>query len=201
MATRLIDVDITDRANGKLPVWNADSNTHVYEDPASSGIPTGTSMPGTPATNDLIFRTDLGLVFFYDGTRWLSLNQYIDGFSHVATDLPISSTQTVFRQGLAAAGVMAIWAETLRVSFFVTGGTALGASHKWVCSLLTRPGGSTIATVNIDSGASDTWRVGSASIGAVVASTEFEMEVVATKTGTPGTLYHLPRLSYRLIGT
>lgn len=37
------------------------------------GIPSGASFPGSPATNDLFFRTDRGIVYFYDGTRWLSV--------------------------------------------------------------------------------------------------------------------------------
>lgn len=32
---RMIDADITDRAEGKVPVWRAASGTHEYDDPAS----------------------------------------------------------------------------------------------------------------------------------------------------------------------
>jgi len=32
----------------------------------------GTSFPASPASGDLAYRTDLGMLFFYDGTRWVS---------------------------------------------------------------------------------------------------------------------------------
>jgi hypothetical protein len=39
----------------------------------------GTAFPTSPApaTNDLFFRTDLGLLCYYDGTRWLTADEYI----------------------------------------------------------------------------------------------------------------------------
>lgn len=34
---RIIDADITDRADGKVPVWDVGSSTHIYEDRLSGG--------------------------------------------------------------------------------------------------------------------------------------------------------------------
>jgi hypothetical protein len=36
---RLIDVDITDRGDGKLPVWDAATGTHVYENAGAASAP------------------------------------------------------------------------------------------------------------------------------------------------------------------
>lgn len=36
------------------------------------GYSEGTSFPGGPSTNDKFFRTDLGWLCYYDGTRWLT---------------------------------------------------------------------------------------------------------------------------------
>lgn len=51
--------------------WNAD---HAVS--GQGGLPSGTSFPGSPTTDDLFYRTDLDLLFFYDGTRWLSSTLY-----------------------------------------------------------------------------------------------------------------------------
>jgi hypothetical protein len=42
---------------------------------ASGGVAMGTVFP-TPSTNLRFFRTDKGREYFYDGTRWLSLQQF-----------------------------------------------------------------------------------------------------------------------------
>lgn len=39
MAKRLVDADITDRGDGKVPVWSVADGTHVYEDPAAAAVP------------------------------------------------------------------------------------------------------------------------------------------------------------------
>jgi hypothetical protein len=40
------------------------------------GIPSGTSFPGSPTNNDLFYRTDRDLIYFYDGTRWLTTQMF-----------------------------------------------------------------------------------------------------------------------------
>lgn len=44
---RLIDVDITDRADGKVPLWDDATNTHVYGDPSSVALGAWTSYTPT----------------------------------------------------------------------------------------------------------------------------------------------------------
>jgi len=56
----------------------------------------GTSFPGSPATNDLYFRTDKGLWCYYDGTRWLTL----DTFSHASGAAFFSSSVANANLGL-----------------------------------------------------------------------------------------------------
>src|SRR5690242_7883896 len=36
----------------------------------------GSSFPGSPATNDLYYRTDRAKLYYYDGTRWLTVEEY-----------------------------------------------------------------------------------------------------------------------------
>lgn len=71
MVTRLIDVDTTDRADGRVPAWDSGSSTHVYVDPTPAGAISraqlGTtsvggsseSNPGTPFTKTYYKRITL----------------------------------------------------------------------------------------------------------------------------------------------
>lgn len=43
---------------------------------ADSGTPSGTAFPTSPTTNYLFYRTDLGFLCYYDGTRWLTVHEY-----------------------------------------------------------------------------------------------------------------------------
>jgi hypothetical protein len=47
--------------------------TQVVERPRASY---GTAFPTSPATGYLFFRTDLGWLCYYDGTRWLTAHEY-----------------------------------------------------------------------------------------------------------------------------
>ncbi len=83
-------LDMSGYAVSSKGVTNGDSHDHNGGDGAQ--IPTGgiandavtndklsmigTSFPGSPATNDLYFRTDLGWWCYYDGARWLTCHEY-----------------------------------------------------------------------------------------------------------------------------
>ena len=165
----------------------------------------GTAFPSSPApaNNDRFYRSDRDIEYFYDGTRWLSTTKYTDAMPYALGALPYSATSAgAERISPPYAGTYDLWLEEFQLGFFVLGGTALGASHKWVSTLnkVTTTVSTTIATVNIDSGASGAWRTSVAAIGALLGTTHLAFQVDHTKTGTPGTLYTLPRIIYRLVG-
>ncbi len=163
----------------------------------------GTAFPTAPGTGDLYFRTDLGMWFRYDGTRWVCTCRH--------------ALLSIFDVGLSGAGLTTcgraapppldgcsdIWLERIECSFFVSGGTALSGTNKWVGVVTKQPANTTLATFNIDSGASSVWRRSAAvDIDALLtASTQFELETGWTKTGTPGNLYAQWVLNYRLVAT
>lgn len=206
-----------------------DSTTHVLMITNSAGIQSaiggvtggvtaGTSFPGSPATNDLYHRTDLGFIFYYDGTRWLSLQMFIQqlvvrgngGGTTVETGdisstiaASTSATRTILPSVFGAAG---IWIVNHKISFSVfAGGTALGASHKWVGLLIgydaTPTTTGTVATVNIDSGSSGVFRETTVTVGAALAANTIFFQTTWTKTGTPGALAVGEQFAYRLIAT
>lgn len=191
-------------ANGK--VLSADSaQTTGLAWVSQTGLPTGTSFPGSPATNDLYFRTDLGSIFRYDGTRWLSVHEYTLPLSRVgdSTEPATATKNAEYWEPV----LEAIYITDFIVGFFVaSGGTALGASHKWVVELTVWNSagtqGSVIGTVNINSGSSAVFRALAATgVNTATAATDTIVSANITKTGTPGSLYQKPRLLYRRIAT
>lgn len=184
---------------------NGTDFVRLYEVNHASGIvDTGTAFPASPATNARFFRSDRGIEYYYDGTRWLSVQVFTDALPQGDVGvLPYSVTAAVAeRISCPYAGTHDLWLVELQSSFFVNGGTALSGSHKWV-SVLTKTAGAVptaIATQNIDSGASSTWRVAVVSIGALLGTTHSNFHISHTKTGTPGDLYSLLRIVYRLVG-
>lgn len=161
----------------------------------------GTSMP-TGATGDRYWRTDAesGMEFRYDGTRWKSEKMWLP-MPTADNTVPQTATGTSHRVCLPIGGT-GFRVEDFFVSFLVLNGTALDASNKWVLTLKNGVTAATLATVNINTGSVNAWRSsGLVSVATSVATTEFELEVLATKTGTPGNLYMTPMLTGYVLQT
>lgn len=162
----------------------------------------GSSFPGAPSSGQFFHHTTRRLDYFYNGTRWLTTHLYDMEIGITrASFQPYSATGTYQEATAPHAGVYDLWLEDFQAAFIVNGGTALSASHKWAAVLTKSPAGSTVATITIDSGALDTWRnSGQIAIDALLGTTNFNFYIVLTKTGTPGTLFIHPRLTYRMVG-
>lgn len=175
-----------------------------------------TSFP-TAAAGDRFFRSDLLMEFINDGTRWKCTCPHTVTllgtlFTNTTTvgDLrsTIAATASAITRGVAPSlfGGSDIWLVDHRVVFNVNGGaTALGASHKWVGTVVgfdtNTSSTGTVATVNIDSGSSAVFRAITTAIGAVQAAGTLWYGTTWTKTGTPGNIQTGEVLSYRIIAT
>lgn len=172
----------------------------------------GTAMPGSPATNSRIFRTDLGMEFYYNGTRWLSTQLFSaasTGQHFTATAAYSGTTGTLVTYHIPAPylnGGSDIWLVALETNYLVNGGTALGASHKWVATFDKKPTGDTntnILTITVDSGSSNVWRRDTQTIGALMnnGTIHYDFRLSWTITGTPGEIRAFPILVYRIVAT
>lgn len=196
----------------------ASKNDHKHGMPSAQTIANAaaaSSFPGSPTSGDRVFRTDLGMEFYYDGTHWLTTQVFdltLENTAPGTSDLVgIGSTTTaVQRTGIPSLhGGSDLWLLTHELTFDVSGGTALGASHKWVgvfgafnSTLVV----STIATDNLSSGASSTLRKQTDTINALLSTTLaiascFGFQTNWTKTGTPGALLSWEKLTYRIVAT
>ncbi len=165
----------------------------------------GTAFPTTGVTAGVrFFRTDLGLWCYWDGTRWLSINQYVAKGAQAA----IAATNGV-SDPVEGGESFDHWIETLYVSPQVAaGGTALDSSNKWVLSF--QKVGTTAALTNISaaactvaSGASDgTVQTPTVlAINALMGTGYGSFKYLWTKTGTPGALTANSIVGYRLVLT
>lgn len=165
----------------------------------------GTSFPGSVVTGDRYWRTDLGEEYYYDGTQWLSDTIYSQPFN-------TSGQSASFAQSMPMPGnptATNVYGLKLELVYLISGGTALGGSHKWV-GLFGRQKSdnsgltATILTITIDSGASAAWRHDLQNINAVIAydlTAGPLLNIIWTKTGTPGTMNNTGLLTYRKIAT
>jgi len=168
-----------------------------------NGISHGSAFPTSPQVNDRFYREDLNTMFFFDGTRWLSDDLHQVEIVPMDGPLPYSGTNATNRGIPPVWAGSDVWIVDTQTWFYVAGGTALSASHKWVgvVSKQNASGGVNLATINVDSGASGTHRQSTrTTIGALLGA-YFEFETQWTKTGTPGSLYTITTVSYRYVAT
>lgn len=166
----------------------------------------GTSFPGSPSSGDRYWRTDHGMEFYYDGTRWVSTVLHkLTPWTEVASSLSASGNPT--RHMTQQTVGTDIWLVSCLTTYFVSsGGTSLGASHKWVGVTQKRDtsdAATTVITINIDSGSSATHRQDVQAIGALLGTfATYPLFTTSwTKTGSPGNLRAMTDIAYRLIAT
>lgn len=166
------------------------------------GVCSGTSMP-TGATNDRVFRTDLGLEFFYDGTRWLTTNQYQGTFNvvNVASTSTASFTGTPYIPLPSSSSD--IWVESVVGFTYVV--TNSGSAY-WTVDLikLNVANSATVigSSFNTSADTQATNVIHSFTVGASVDRATYPLlSLKLTKTSTPGNIYAGLTVNYRLIGT
>ena len=171
----------------------------------AGGLPSGTSFPGSPTTNYLFYRTDLGLVCYYDGTRWLTTTEY------TAENFSGNTNSTLF-DFAASDSFSFLWRFRTqyapyftRVAVTTRVATTNNGTNFWTigfdCYNLSFGAGTTIYTFTT---AADTVNAYTDHEGAPSTpnpSNNTHLALSVQKTLTPGTLRVLFRAFYRLIIT
>ncbi len=180
---------------GKLVSVNGTETALEFVSPA--GMPSGTSFPGSPSSGDLFYRTDRNILYYYDGTRWLSLQIFVSQPFHFVT---INATVTA-----TAGRASAIWDGIYDIYILkATFNYQLSGSGNWTVTLTkTTTGGS--STTLASSGAFTTTALTQTTVdvGTVVPSTDglFQFAVVGTENSGTATLVHcFAAFTYRLVG-
>lgn len=162
------------------------------------------SFPASPSEDDLYYHTTYEMWFQWRSVRWVCtcFHELPLGMM-VTTTLPLTATASNrFGVALPVVAGLDILIDGYDCFFTLAAGTALSATHKWVGTISERPAGTIIGTINIDSGASNTWRnaVDSADDAVDLTASQFGLILTWDKTGTPGNLTQAVLVRFRYIG-
>jgi hypothetical protein len=154
------------------------------------------SAPAVPATGDLWWETGTSLMWFWNGTYWLSENRY-------------TMTQTienVARPGTTLNRFCPRADASVAYNFYICGLCATmyvaspnNTSDYWVLSFINQVG-TPLASVNTSGNAPDTFVIETSSVNSLVTLATIptvEFRFGMTYAGSPGNLYSGATLTYR----
>ena len=162
------------------------------------GIQYGTAFPGSPTSGDVFFRTDLGWLCYYDGTRWLTCHEFHTSMVSIVSSIDDGRYMARIRTNYG------IYVTRLDCTTIVS--TPNNGTNYWTISFrslnATLSGWTTLGSFNT---ASDT-------VGAIVDHSNITVaaptpasygifDVLWAKTLSPGYLQIFPSVYYRVIVT
>lgn len=164
--------------------------------------PEGSSFPGSPANNDKFYRTDLNLLCYYNSTLgvWLTVTQYRIQLGG-GDAIPIATTNLQSARFPVSADLQMYiekWLSVAYVSSPNSGSAYWSATLEWntVANV-----GTTIASYNTSADTVTNNVRREISVNLILSASAITIGVRHAKTGSPGSLYALNTLIYRLIVT
>ena len=157
---------------------------------AGSGVASGTSNPGGPSSGDLFFRTDLDLLITYDGTRWVTVQEYAQvGILSQQLNSGISSSSTNFVRWLCDT-TYDIYVTRVQVASFAG---ALSGSAFWTFDfnkVSVANSNTSVASANSSGDTSSNWTSHEIAVDTVfVRATNPTFCLNVNKTSTPGNCF------------
>jgi mRNA-degrading endonuclease toxin of MazEF toxin-antitoxin module len=156
------------------------------------GVESGTAFPGSPDTNDRYFRTDRGIEYYYDGTRWLSTQLFLDNWSFTSI-----TASTSLYSALPSSNPQDIWLEDVYATCFKT---AAGQWNVAVRSTDAANANTTLATITNAVVATSTWEYTTAALNMLVPVGGKLIDISVLEISGTSTLFAAIKLSYRLVG-
>lgn len=158
----------------------------------------GSSLPSSASTGTKFFRSDLGLLCYYDGTRWLSEERHLHGFE-------VSVSATFSRWLRIPTGGYSIYIPNKNVVSTSYVATTSDGSNYWTVAISATDSvwanGTTIHSYTTASDTADTWTAHDDTPDSQTPSNGAGIYVLCTKTSSPGALNVAWSLAYRLIIT
>jgi hypothetical protein len=199
-----ITTDAAWAAAGDLIVGSGNDTASILGKGAAGGVLSmgnsaviwnaGTSFPASKATGDRYWRTDLGMEFYWDGTRWVSTTLYTLNTDYVANP----TTGVSFSALSSLKGTFGtLWLVDMHARSYVA--STNDGSKYWTVALVANSNGSTVSSFTTAGDSINTSYAKSVAIGAT--STEDGWSFAATKTSTPGALYISLVLTFRIVTT
>lgn len=185
---------------------DAGTETLVSGGAGSGGISSGTSFPGGAASNDLFYRTDRDLLYFYDGTRWVTVSTYraeLSGAGDVAQGQ--TNTTACYARSSVHHTTYDLYLMSLYATTYVA--TTNNGTNYWTVSLGNPSAAqadftNVLVTFNTSAHTANNWTTTETAINAAMGTSRkvLSLGTSSGKTGTPGGLYLTGFVEYRLIG-
>jgi hypothetical protein len=160
----------------------------------------GTSFPGSKATGDRYWRTDLGLECYWDGTRWVTTQMF--SMAAAASDsLDGASTNINYARMSPWHTTNDLWLDAFYASVYCA--TTNDGSNFWTLTFdkWNAAGANTnLATFNTSADTVNNYSTHRVSIAAALGTFK-HFTIATTKTGSPGAIYIGAHFTYRLIVT
>lgn len=165
---------------------------------AVTGTQSGTSFPGSPATDDRFYRTDRRIEYFYDGTRWLSTQLFTGDTQVQQVDLPRTSSGGGLRCGNPWFNLYDIY--MVDAAFYSNVSTA----SSWTVDLKknkdSATGGDSVQLAAYTNTTNGQWTGSRQAVGAVVTKDWQFFETTFTENSGTASCYGACAFSYRLVG-
>ena len=199
-----VDVMVAQTSTASLNIseiafWIArlDSGSSAYSGPRWGS---GTAFPSGPATNDRFTRTDRGLDYYYDGTRWLTTTLFTTPIAPVVLG-GISGTGEVGRAPCVG-GVYDMYCTTVAFSYHL--GATNDGSNYWIPEVYaTRTAGTgdlSIASSTTQSLTASQRHNASVTVNALLGTNVVAFYLYATKVSGASALNSHALVNYRLVG-
>lgn len=198
------NVGLATPASGRVRIYAKSDGWLYSRDDAGveqllSAFGYGTSFPASPQTGQRYFRTDLGWLCFFDGTRWLTVHEYetvLSWFQLVGLPYGGAAPQTLLLQPIRSDYGYYL----TRAQAYIRVATTNNGSNFWGMRLL--HSSSNLWDFNTSASAPDTNLFFSTSLAsAQSAATTFLTVNAQSKTGAPGAVTSACTVWYRLIVT
>lgn len=153
----------------------------------------GTAFPTSPVTDQIFYRTDRRIEYFYDGTRWLSTQLFT---LHAPQDGSYTVTSANrFRTAIPWGSVYDIYILYISISYIFVG------TGGWTTTFNANKGSTTtsVGTIVVATANSGDHYFAKTDINAVY-SAYFDLDYTFTKNSGSATFYPMPAMTYRLIG-
>jgi len=202
-ANTLTRTTVLSSSNSNNAVNFSAGTKDVFLTVAARGLDTsGTSFPSSPVTGERRFRTDRGIEYYYDGTRWLSLQMIISRLGLLEAFFPMSATGLGKSSAMLHHGANGLYVVEVQLITLIAGTS--NASNYWTLQPCTRAVDLTTHNVgssfNTQSDTANVWARHDVSADSVVTAGDIQFFVNATKTGSPGNMYYYADFVCRFIG-
>ena len=158
------------------------------------------SFPGSPSTNDLFYRTDRALIYYYTGSQWLTVNEYSQPLVLLDGPFAPQTSNGAIMYGPVDQGANGCWVTRHVVDVIQLAGDG---SNYWTLQLQSRPAsgaGSNVGGTVVTNGYTNGNRVRTeTTVGAAVTGSHADFMLNATETGSAASLYAMIVVYYRLI--